>query len=49
MEIYKDNKVYIICPARMTTGGPELLHPSGAARTDRITHGLSEYGVSTGL
>lgn len=29
IEIYKDTKVYIACPAYVATGGPELLHQLG--------------------
>ncbi|MGC8650994.1 MAG: hypothetical protein ACP5S8_08540, partial [Hydrogenobaculum sp.] len=29
VEIYKNSKIYIACPANFATGGPELLHQLG--------------------
>ena len=36
--ISKDSKVYVICPASIATGGPELLH--------QFAHILREKGVN---
>ena len=43
MEIYKNTKVYIICPARTVTGGPELLHQLGAALQKRRIQSYMYY------
>lgn len=34
IEIYDNTKVYVLCPAYLKTGGPELLH--------QLVHILSE-------
>ena len=43
MKIYEDTKVYIFCPARIVSGGPELLHQLGAALQKRRIRSYMYY------
>ncbi|MES2397289.1 MAG: hypothetical protein V4549_14865 [Bacteroidota bacterium] len=38
IKINKDTKIYVMCPSRIATGGPELLH--------QLVHKLNKFGFS---
>lgn len=48
IDVYKDTKIFVVCPARFATGGPELLHQL-VYKMRKLGYNAAMYYYPTGL